>query len=192
MSDWQGSGFKQPMGGGTGGFDGEFGGQTDNGASYGGSGFAGLDNGVYGSHGDYSRGSFGRTSQGLAGSDPQFVGAQVGKDGNLAFTSAPYLMLLPSLISGLFSIVICLVLILGNLTVSNGMYFPLALGAWAMAGIVGVVGLGPYFAADNAQRTAGIYQIVGWKQGLYWVTIIAVLVGVVLSAIQLGIWAGKS
>ncbi|WP_426705923.1 hypothetical protein [Corynebacterium auriscanis] len=201
MSDWQGSGFNQPTGSGnptrnSGGFSGGFGGPTGTGAGYGDSGFAGSNNNTFGSRDDYSQSGFDSTSQGFGGrsfsQSASGQGGQVGQGGNLAFTSAPHLMLLPSLVSSVISITLSLILFLGGLTVSNGMYFPLAFGAWALAGIIGVVGLGPYFSADNARRTAGIYQIVGWKQGLYWATIFAVLVGVVLSAIHLGIWVGKS
>ena len=197
MSGWQEPGFNQPAGGpptngNNGGFDNVYGNPTSGGLGSSGGGFDSLSGGFGADGTTYGGGGYNPSQEGFSATHNAQPGGALGESGQLAFTSAPHLLLLPSLISGIIAVVLSLVLFTDAFTVSNSKYLPIAAGAWAFAGIVGIGCFGPYFRADNAQRTSGIYQVIGWKQGLYWATVIAVLLGIVLSAIHLGLWVGKN
>ncbi|MBF4552846.1 hypothetical protein [Corynebacterium suicordis] len=109
----------------------------------------------------------------------------------IKFTSAPHTRIIPSLICGVLAVLLCAYLQFSGASSTDSQYPIVAAVAWLLAGIFGIVLLGQYFSQDNRQRTTGVYQIISWKQTLYWVTIIALFVGIIWSAIHIGIWAGK-
>lgn len=111
--------------------------------------------------------------------------------GSFKATSAPVQALIPSLVLGIVSVIISMVLTFGSHTPTDNAFKVLSTTAWLAAGLLGVSLLGLYFNADNKQRASGFYSIIGWKKALYWTTVSLLFVGIVWSAIEIGQWVGK-
>lgn len=108
-----------------------------------------------------------------------------------ASTSEPVERLVPSLVAGVGSLVLNAVLWLGGFTATGTSWLYIAVIAWALAGVAGILPLGFYFAEVNNRKAGGYFLSAGWKKTLSWVTF-AVLVGAVLwSATDIALWWGK-
>ena len=110
----------------------------------------------------------------------------------LAITSAPVARLVPSLVMGVISVVLSVFLFLSSTTATDSSYLPLTLVAWVLAGVLGIGALGVYFKGDADARASGMFVSVGWKEALYWATIVVLGLGVLLSAIHAGLYVGKN
>lgn len=106
-------------------------------------------------------------------------------------TSAPHLMLVPSLALAVISLVMLAIAGFGPLRSIDAQWGVLSGVAWALSGIVGVSALGLYFSKNTQARAEGLYQIVGWKQALFYVTVAALVIAVVLSSIMFALWFGR-
>ena len=106
-------------------------------------------------------------------------------------TSAPHLMLVPSLVLAVISLVMLTITGFGPLRSIDAQWGVLSGIAWALSGIVGVSALGLYFSKNTQARAEGLYEIVGWKQALFYVTVAALVVAVVLSSIMFALWFGR-
>lgn len=106
-------------------------------------------------------------------------------------TSAPTYVLLPSIVMGVVSIILSMILTFGGFTPTEALYRVLSVVAWLAAGIFGVTLLGLYFNADNRRRASGFYSILGWKTAVYWGTIALLILGILWSAVEIGQWVGK-
>ncbi|MDO5076845.1 hypothetical protein [Corynebacterium sp.] len=106
-------------------------------------------------------------------------------------TSAPMLALAPSMVMAALSLVLSATITLGSFTPTEFMFRVLSVVAWLAAGIFGITLLGLYFNEDNRRRAKGFYSVIGWKVTLYWVTVGALLVGILWSAVEIGQWVGK-
>lgn len=106
-------------------------------------------------------------------------------------TSAPHLMLVPSLVLALISLVMLAIAGFGPLRSIDAQWGVLSGVAWALSGIVGVSALGLYFSKNTQARAEGLYEIVGWKQALFYVTVAALVIAVVLSSIMFALWFGR-
>lgn len=111
--------------------------------------------------------------------------------GDFTTTSAPHLMLLPSLILAAVSLILCAVVGFGPLRSIDTGWGVFSGIAWALSGIVGVSALGLYFTKNTEARAAGMYEYVGWKQGLFYATVAALVIAVVVSSIMFALWFGK-
>lgn len=110
----------------------------------------------------------------------------------LSTTTAPVARLVPSLVMGVISVVISLVLFFSSTTATDSSYLPLTMAAWVLAGVLGIGALGVYFKGDADARASGMFVSVGWKEALYWATIVVLGLGVLLSAIHAGLYVGKN
>lgn len=110
----------------------------------------------------------------------------------LAITSAPVARLVPSLVMGVISVVLSVFLFLSSTTATDSSYLPLTLVAWVLAGVLGIGALGMYFKGDADARASGMFVSIGWKEALYWATIVVLGLGVLLSAIHAGLYVGKN
>ncbi|MBI9001747.1 hypothetical protein M0E87_00810 [Corynebacterium sp. CCM 9185] len=99
--------------------------------------------------------------------------------------------LVPSLILAVASLGLSGVITFSSIAPTDFSYRTMSLVAWAAAGIVGVTAMSFYFIADTKRRALGFYQIVGWKQAMYFVTMALLFVAVVWSAVEIGLWVGK-
>ncbi|WP_257182916.1 hypothetical protein [Corynebacterium cystitidis] len=90
------------------------------------------------------------------------------------------------------SLLISLYLFVSSLSATQSSYIAVAAIAWALAGILGIGAMAVYFTGDSQERASGFYVQVGWKQGLYVVTLLVLGVAVVLSAVHIGLWFGKA
>ena len=106
-------------------------------------------------------------------------------------TSAPHLMLVPSLVLALISLVMLAVASFGPLRSIDAQWGVLSGVAWALSGIVGVSALGLYFSKNTQARAEGLYEIVGWKQALFYATVAALVIAVVLSSVMFALWFGR-
>ena len=106
-------------------------------------------------------------------------------------TSAPHLMLVPSLALAVISLVMLAIAGFGPLRSIDAQWGVLSGVAWALSGIVGVSALGLYFSKNTQARAEGLYQIVGWRQALFYVTVAALVIAVVLSSIMFALWFGR-
>ncbi|WP_277100581.1 hypothetical protein [Corynebacterium riegelii] len=125
--------------------------------------------------------SFGNSFGGSADSQPD----------EFTTTSAPHLMLVPSLALAVISLVMLAIAGFGPLRSIDAQWGVLSGVAWALSGIVGVSALGLYFSKNTQARAEGLYQIVGWKQALFYVTVAALVIAVVLSSIMFALWFGR-
>lgn len=101
------------------------------------------------------------------------------------------LALAPSMVMAALSLVLSATITLGSFTPTEFMFRVLSVVAWLAAGIFGITLLGLYFNEDNRRRAKGFYSVIGWKVTLYWVTVGALLVGILWSAVEIGQWVGK-
>lgn len=100
-------------------------------------------------------------------------------------------MLVPSLALAVISLVMLAIAGFGPLRSIDAQWGVLSGVAWALSGIVGVSALGLYFSKNTQARAEGLYQIVGWKQALFYVTVAALVIAVVLSSIMFALWFGR-
>ncbi|WP_311356526.1 hypothetical protein [Corynebacterium riegelii] len=138
----------------------------------------------------FDRGSFGGTPSSFgsnANSQPEY-GDQPDE---FTTTSAPHLMLVPSLALAVISLVMLAIAGFGPLRSIDAQWGVLSGVAWALSGIVGVSALGLYFSKNTQARAEGLYEIVGWKQALFYVTVAALVIAVVLSSIMFALWFGR-
>ncbi|MEH0147063.1 hypothetical protein V6D40_05210, partial [Corynebacterium sp. Q4381] len=106
-------------------------------------------------------------------------------------TSAPHALLLPSLILALIALILDAVVGFGPLRSIDTQWGVLTGIAWALSGIVGVSALGLYFTKNTEARANGLYEIVGWKQTLFYATVAALVVAVVVSSVMFALWFGR-
>lgn len=106
-------------------------------------------------------------------------------------TSAPHALLLPSLILALIALIIDAVVGFGPLRSIDTQWGVLTGIAWALSGIVGVSALGLYFTKNTEARANGLYEIVGWKQTLFYATVAVLVIAVVMSSIMFALWFGR-
>lgn len=106
-------------------------------------------------------------------------------------TSAPHTLLLPSLILALVSLILDAIVGFGPLRSIDTQWGVLTGVAWALSGIVGVSALGLYFTKNTEARANGLYEIVGWKQTLFYATIAALAIAVVISSVMFALWFGR-
>ena len=64
--------------------------------------------------------------------------------------------------------------------------------AWLIAGPAAFSLLGLYSMRDARRRAAPIYVSPSWVTAAYWATVALALIGVVLSAWRLALWAGRT
>lgn len=101
------------------------------------------------------------------------------------------MLLLPSLILALISLIIDAVVGFGSLRSIDTQWGVLTGVAWALSGIVGVSALGLYFTKNTEARANGLYEIVSWKQALFYATIAALVIAVVISSVMFALWFGR-
>ncbi|WP_141738131.1 hypothetical protein [Corynebacterium sp. HMSC30G07] len=131
--------------------------------------------------------SFGNSFGGGSSAEPEY-GDQ---SDEFTTTSAPHLMLVPSLALAVISLVMLAIAGFGPLRSIDAQWGVLSGVAWALSGIVGVSALGLYFSKNTQARAEGLYEIVGWKQALFYVTVAALVIAVVLSSIMFALWFGR-
>lgn len=140
----------------------------------------------------YPGDSFGVPSGSFPGADPGAAPAAGSSGPRLSrATSAPVLRLLPSLVCGVISLVLSVVITFGGHQATDTSFAVLAFVAWALAGVVGITALGWYFSEDNERRGSGLYLEVDWKRVLYWATVVVLVIAVIWSAVNIAQWAGK-
>lgn len=94
--------------------------------------------------------------------------------------SPPTLLLVPPLVMGVLGALVAY--LLGETTVW-------AFVAWALAGPVAVALLAFYVYRDTRQRARAVYS--GDATWLYWIALVAIGLGVVVSAWRIAQWAGQ-
>ncbi|MBS9533709.1 hypothetical protein KIH27_08935 [Mycobacterium sp. M1] len=65
-----------------------------------------------------------------------------------------------------------------------------ALAGWLLAGPVAIGALAVFNRVDTRRRTDAIYSAPSWTATLYWVVLALCLVGIVVGAWQIALWAG--
>lgn len=111
--------------------------------------------------------------------------------GGLSENSAPVLNLVPSLVLAIVSVLLSGFLTFSSITPTDGLYRILSLTAWGAAGLIGITAMSLFFLADTKRRAQGFYQVVSWKQMMYYATTALLFIAVVWSAIEIGLWVGK-
>lgn len=77
-----------------------------------------------------------------------------------------------------------LALLLGDLP-------PVAIGAWALAGPIGIGMLAVFTTRDIRARSGAVYLAQGWVRPLYWVCAGLCLAGAMVAAWQIAEWVGR-
>ena len=114
-----------------------------------------------------------------------------GPSSAIADNSAPVVNLVPSLVLAVISLFLSGFITFSSVGPTDSPYRMVSLVAWAAAGVVGITAMSFYFMADTKRRALGFYQIVSWKQAVYFVTVALLFVAVVWSAVEIGLWVGK-
>lgn len=130
------------------------------------------------------------TSSTISGIDSSLTGTTTSV-GQLSKNSAPVLNLVPSLILAVVSVLLSGFLTLGAITPTDGLYRVLSSVAWAAAGLLGITSMSFFFIADTKRRAQGLYLVISWKQLMYYATVALLLIAVVWSAVEIGLWVGK-
>ncbi|MBV7292616.1 hypothetical protein [Corynebacterium sp. TAE3-ERU16] len=139
----------------------------------------------YGSGGSYP--DYGTTGSADFG-EPVPTGTS---SGTISENSAPVVSLVPSLVLAVVSLILSGVITFSSMGPTDSSYRAMSLIAWAAAGVVGITAMSLYFIADTKRRALGFYQIVSWKQAVYFATVVLLFVAVVWSAVEIGLWVGK-
>lgn len=142
----------------------------------------GADHGSGDSYRDYG------TSGSASFQEPVPTGAS---SGTISENSAPVVSLVPSLVLAVISLVLSSVITFSSMGPTDSSYRVMSLVAWAAAGVIGITAMSLYFIADTKRRALGFYQIVSWKQAVYFATVALLFVAVVWSAVEIGLWVGK-
>ncbi|MBV7294584.1 hypothetical protein KRX51_01465 [Corynebacterium sp. TAE3-ERU12] len=77
-------------------------------------------------------------------------------------------------------------------TATDSLWAVLALTGWILAGVVTFVLVGVHTIADTQRQAAGPYLSTPAQEWLYRVAIVVGLAGVVLTAIEIAMWAAKT
>lgn len=98
-------------------------------------------------------------------------------------TAAPPVLWLA--VSALLAVVgLVLALVLGGLP-------PVAIGAWALAGPVGIGMLALFTTKDLRARAGAVYLAQAWVRPLYWICVVLCLVGAMVAAWKIAEWVGR-
>lgn len=114
-----------------------------------------------------------------------------GLAGGVSVVEAPVPYLLPSLILSLVSLAICLWVIFRPVYVTEGIYLPVVGVSWISSGLMSISLLSLYFIKNTKRKAEGVYIYKTWKTLFYWFTILFIIIAVIVSAVQLGLWFGK-
>lgn len=147
----------------------------------------------------YSGGGYGNPPGGFAGTG---TGETFGPSGGESFstpsaprarraTSQPVQYLVPSLVAGVVGLALNAFLVLGDLVATDWTWGYTAIGAWFVAGIVGVIALGWYFREQNKRRGAGFFSTVGWKKAVARLTYAVLCGAIIWSAVSIALWVSK-
>lgn len=79
----------------------------------------------------------------------------------------------------------------GPLVATDATFAIVAMVAWALAGVCGVLLIGKHMAEVNERKSSGFYTEIPWKRALFYLTAVILLIAVVWSAVDIAQWAGK-
>ncbi|ANE04900.1 hypothetical protein [Corynebacterium crudilactis] len=188
-------GFTPSSGGFSGGQSGFGGGSQNSGFGDSGGFSAGSPSGASGSSG----GAFGGSNQNASGSGFNSGSAPVSssrhssgkKRGSGRLQSAPLEWILPGLVLGLISIGLNAWITFGSPVATDTSFFAVAVIAWILAGILGVLSVGKYMATVNERKSTGFYTEDPVKKLLFVSAAVLLLIAVLWSAGDIALWAGK-
>ena len=106
--------------------------------------------------------------------------------GGLATSGPPLKWFAIALLLALAGVVLALV----SVASGGGVLLP-ALAGWLLAGPVAIGALAVYTRVDTRRRSESIYSAPRWATRLYWLVLMACLIGIVVGAWQIALWAGR-
>lgn len=106
--------------------------------------------------------------------------------GALATAGPPLKWFAIALLLALAGVVLALV----SVTSGGGVLLP-ALAGWLLAGPVAIGALAVYTRVDTRRRSESIYSAPRWATRLYWLVLTVCLIGIVVGAWQIALWAGR-
>ena len=168
-----GGGFgTAPSGGGGGGFG------SESGSSFGGGDGFGSGGGGFGTGG----------ASGGAGFDPSGAGPADGAA--TTYRSGPWPWVIAATVTAVIGLVLGIVAFF-TAEPTDGAYSALAFGGWALAGIVTFILLGVHLTEDTKRQASGPYIGNAGQIALYRAAAGIGLVAVIVTAIEIALWASK-
>lgn len=168
-----GGGFgAAPAGGGGGGFG------SESGSSFGGGDGFGSGGGGFGSGG----------ASGGAGFDPSGTGPA--DAAATTYRSGPWPWVIAATVTAVIGLILGIVAFF-TAEPTDGAYSALAFGGWALAGIVTFILLGVHLTEDTKRQASGPYIGNAGQIALYRAAAGIGLVAVIVTAIEIALWASK-
>lgn len=126
-----------------------------------------------------------------SGSTAATASAPVSTGGGVNYTSGPWAPLIAAVVTAVVGLVIAIIPMVSSMTATMTNYVVLAAIAWVLCGVVTFILAGRYTMKDNKLRANSVYVAKDSQKTLYWVALGIGSVGVLLTAIEIALWASK-